>query len=251
MDLKCVTISGTNEYTDIKDLVDLLCKYPKAEIGIQVSDEKASYQSKRYEWFFQLYDYAKTLKQNLNVALHINPGWVEKVCEGYIPVELLKMMSLKNPNGGLFVKRLQLNFKIGRDQVDLNYDRLRWVIKLFYHHRFILSYNEANKEFIDQFYFTYGPCFDLLFDSSHGEGITPQEWQPAVYPMVFQGYSGGLSSDNIAKVLTKIALMNVGNVPIGIDAEGKLKGDDGHLDLAKAANFLEAATPWLAKDQVK
>ena len=244
MDLKCVTISGANEHTDIKELTDLLYQYPQAEIGIQVSDKKAAYDSKRYEWFFLLYDYVKTLKQNINVALHINPGWVEKVCEGYIPAELFKMMMLKNPDGGLFVKRLQLNFKIGRDQIDLDCARLRWVTKHFYHHRFILSYNEANKEFIDQFYFTYGPCFDLLYDESHGEGKPPQQWQPAAYSDVVQGYSGGLSPENISSELTKIALLNVGNTPTWVDAEGNLKGADGHLSLEKAEAYLKEASRW-------
>ncbi len=245
MDLKCVTISGTNEYTDIKDLVDLLCKYPKAEIGIQVSDKKFYYESQRYDWFLSLYNRAQNIGQNLNVALHINPGWVEKFCDGYIAAELSKVLTLKNRHdGSLFVKRLQLNFKIGRDQqLDLNFTRFRGVISR-YPQRFILSYNEANKEFIDQFYFTYGPCFDLLYDESHGEGKPPQQWRPAVYSDVVQGYSGGLGPENISSEITKIALLNVGNTPTWIDAEGKLKGKDGHLSLEKAEAYLREASHW-------
>jgi len=243
MKLEKITISGANEHTDIKELSDLLYRYPKAEIGIQVSDKKASYDSKRYEWFFALHNYVLRLKQNINVALHINPGWVEKVCEGYMPIELLKMMTLKNSDGSLFVKRLQLNFLIGREPAP-DMDKLYWVINSFNSRRFIFTYNDANRNFIRKYYQRYGNCFDLLVDSSHGEGKTPEKWEPVIFPDVFQSYSGGLSPDNIEQALDSIAAVNRTDIGIGIDAEGKLKGDDGHLSLEKAEAYLEKASRW-------
>ena len=244
MNLQCVTISGANEHTEIKDLADLLYKYPKAELGIQVSSAKADYKSKRFEWIINLHSFIFTVAQSINVALHVNPGWVEQVCAGYFPLEMLKLLSLKNYDGGNMVKRIQLNFKIGREAAP-DMEKLHWVISKLYHYRFILSYNEANKEFIDTFYFKYGKCFDLLFDESHGEGKPPQQWRPTVYSDIVQGYSGGLSPDNISSEITKIALLNVGDTPTWVDAEGKLKGDDGHLSLDKAEAFLEGTKGYL------
>ena len=238
------TISGANEHTEIKDLMDLLYKYPRIELGIQMSPTKASYNCKRFEWLEMLHDYAATMRQNINVALHTNPGWVEQICAGYIPLEVLKLITLKNPDGGNMVKRLQLNFLIGREPTP-NIDTLHWVISKLYHYRFIFSYNEANKEFIENFYFRYGHCFDLIYDESHGEGKPPQQWKPAVYSDVIQGYSGGLSPDNVHAEVTKIALLNPGNSPTWIDAEGKLKGDDGHLSLEKAEAFIQGIRGYL------
>ena len=42
MQLSRITVSGANEFTDIKALLRICEKYPLAEIGIQVSGEKAS-----------------------------------------------------------------------------------------------------------------------------------------------------------------------------------------------------------------
>lgn len=243
MKLTTITISGANEHTDIRELVDLVYKYPKAEIGVQFSPAKAAYNSERYKWIEMLHDYALTLRQNVNVALHVNPGWVEEVCDGLLPLEMLRIMGLKNPNGGYFVKRIQLNFLIGRDKMP-DMEKLHWVMSKIHHYKFILTYNEANRQFIDRFYFRYGPCFDLLCDESHGEGVTATVYKPSIYSDVFQGYSGGLSPDDIERVLTKIALANVGTTPIWIDAEGKLKGSDGHLDLQRAETFLAKASKW-------
>ena len=74
MKLEHITISGANEHTEIRDLVDLLYRYPKAELGIQISPKKAGYSSERYRWFDMLHDYSWTLRQNLNVALQSGLG---------------------------------------------------------------------------------------------------------------------------------------------------------------------------------
>ena len=152
-------------------------------------------------------------------------------------------MTLKNPDGGNMVKRIQLNFLIGRDMI-LDVEKLDWVIGKLHNYRFILTYNEANKKFIDRLYLKRRHNFELLFDNSHGEGKSETNWKPPIYSDIVQGYSGGLSPENVEQALLKISLVNVGDTPTWIDAEGKLKGNDGHLDLKKAEAFLEAASKW-------
>lgn len=243
MKLEKITISGANEHTDIKDLMDLLLRYPETELGIQVSPMKADYKSKRYLWIGNLYDYARTMRQSLNIALHVNPGWVEQVCAGNLPLEILRFMAIKNHDGSTMVRRIQLNFLIGREPAP-DMDKLNWIICKLNNYRFILTYNDANRNFIRKYYQRYGNCFDLLVDESHGEGKTPEKWEPVIFPDVFQSYSGGLSPDNIGQALDSIAAVNRTDIGIGIDAEGNLKGDDGHLSLKKAEAYLQEASNW-------
>lgn len=250
MNLKCITISGANEHTDIKELVALVERYYhyegiKIELGIQVSPTKASFDSARYQWLMRLHEQARGFCY-VYLALHINPGWVEQVCAGSIPLELIEFMNLFGyyHDGGVILERIQLNFLIGREEAP-DMDRLRRVISLYHKFKFILPYNEPNKQFIDDFYFRcfgkHNCYFNLLYDESHGEGKLAKQWRPRVYSDVMQGYSGGLSPENISSELTKIALLNVGDTSVWIDAEGKLKGDDGHLSLQKADAFIQGA----------
>ena len=253
MNLKCITISGANEHTDIKELIALIwCYFTKGikiELGIQVSPTKAFYGSDRYQWLMELNQRASSdYHCRIPVALHVNPGWVEQICAGFIPLEIIKFMELSCLHGGVAVNRIQLNFLIGREEAP-DMDKLRRVIGHYHKFRFIIPYNESNKQFIDGFYFRYfgkGDCyFDLLYDESHGEGLAAKQWRPQVYSDVVQGYSGGLSPENISSELTKIALLNPGNTPVWVDAEGNLKGDDGHLSLEKAEAFIQGAKGYL------
>lgn len=186
------------------------------------------------------------------IALHINPGWVEQVCAGSIPLELIEFMNLfgYHHDGGVILERIQLNFLIGREETP-DMDKLHRVIEHYNHYnglRFILPYNEPNQKFIDDFFHNHWihNC-DLLFDESHGEGKSPKQWQPAVYD-VPQGYSGGLSPDNIVQALDSIFAVNEPDTRIWVDAEGKLKGDDGHLSIEKADAFVKKILQWSAQN---
>ena len=111
----------------------------------------------------------------------------------------------------------------------------------YFRHRFILSYNDANAQFINAFYAYNGAVFDCLYDESFGEGIVPEVRKSPAFSDVMQGYAGGLSVDNVANELSKIAAVLPNKVPFYIDAEGKLKGEDGHLSLEKCRQFVIAA----------
>ena len=242
MRLKTITISGPNEFTDPEKLVKLVTRYSRAEIGVQVSGKKASFATARYWWLMALYLYCVKEKQVVPMALHVNSDWVEDFGQGEVAQELVNLLSLVNVDGTPFIGRVQLNFKIGREQTP-NLEKLLAAMKQFPKQRFILSYNPENAAFIQEVYNT-GMLFDLLYDSSHGEGIVPETYTKPVFKNVVQGYSGGLSAENVEEQLWKIAKA----IPIGrdfcIDAEGKLKGEDGHISLLKAEEYLKKASKW-------
>lgn len=245
MKIKYVTMSGCNETTDIEELASLLRSSPVAEIGIQVNEKKCAFGSSRKSWIYSLASYLKYKKQVINAALHINPSWVTDFCQGSMPSGLQDLLELRNYYGCPFFHRLQLNFRIGRDSTP-DMETLMALIRNFASRRFILSYNESNEEFIREMY-KRGAKFDLLFDSSHGEGIVPKERLASVFNDVLQGYAGGISPENVTEVLDQIAVQEA-LVPnfagVAIDAEGKLK-TDGMFDIDRGQAYLRAVQEWI------
>jgi len=242
MRLKTITCSGANEHTAIEPLVKMLRPYHRAELGIQVSGTKASFSTARYWWLKILYITLLKEKNPVAVALHINSDWVERFCQGDVAPEIAEWLDLSYANGDPFICRVQLNFKIGREKTP-DLDKMLEAIKRFPRQRFIFSYNDDNAEFIQKVHDT-GLKFDLLFDSSHGEGILPESYPAPIFKDGSQGYSGGLSPENVEERLWLITK----SVPIGrdfsIDAEGKLKGADKHFSIEKCAQYLKKASRW-------
>ena len=113
MRLTAITVSGANEFTDIKALLRICEKYPLAEIGVQVSGDKAAFGMARYWWIWALCFYATPMTQ---IALHLNKDWVEDFCVGNVPPELKTFLDFRHENGAPIISRVQLNFKIGREK---------------------------------------------------------------------------------------------------------------------------------------
>ena len=246
MDLQFVTVSGANEHTNVPDLVQLLDDFPLAEVGIQVSNEKCAYGSPRYEWIKNLVYYANYFKLSINAALHVNLKWVEALSQGTIVPELADLLAYRDINDDFFFKRVQLNFKIGREETAPDKEKLAELIRSFKGRKVILSYNESNARLIREFY-RDGLRFDCLYDGSFGKGIVPKMRQVPVFSDIVQGYAGGISPDNVASVLDEVrnswrkAPTTAG---IYIDAQGKLEDDNEHLDLNKARRYVENARQW-------
>ena len=244
MKLKTIVISGANEYTPIPPMLRIFSIYPKAEIGVQISAKKAQESSARYWWLNALYYAMLTARQKVSVALHINSSWVEEFCQGIVAPEIENWLNYCQLNNGEpFIKRVQLNFKIGREKTP-NVNALCYAMSKFPQQRFILSYNEANAELIKQLN-QLGIKFDCLYDGSFGEGILPDErLAPAFATTVLQGYAGGISMENVLTELDKINQVVPEDREIFIDAEGKLKGENGHLSLGLAGEYLHRASCW-------
>ena len=245
MNLKFITCSGTNEYTNIPTLVKLLEEFPIAEIGVQVSDVKCSYNSPRFAWIKSLVNYVNEKGVLINAALHVNLKWVENIGQGIIVPELSDLLSYRDVNGDFFFKRIQLNFKIGREKAP-DFEKLTKLIRDHAKRRFILSYNESNAELIRKMY-RHGCLFDCLYDGSFGQGITPSHWQVPVFTDIVQGYAGGISPDNVREVLNEVQQLwrtSPTTADIYIDAQGKLEDEQTHIDLAKARKYVQNAYEW-------
>lgn len=243
MELKYVTCSGANEHTSIGALFALYEQFPFVEFGIQVSGQKCGEGSSRLDWLRSLR--AQILAKNINLplALHINQDWVEAFCQGELSPELQELLSYGNKLGMPMFQRVQLNFKVGREKTP-NMDILEKQIISFPKVRFILSYNDANADIIRELYRRNEIVFDCLIDESFGEGIVPQKRLPLLFPDIVQGYAGGLSSENVISELKKINSIVPKDALVFIDAEGKLKGNDGHFSFMKAHDFLLNAATW-------
>lgn len=245
MKIKFVTCSGVNETTDIPSLIALAQEFPIAEFGIQISGEKCSFESPRFKWINDVANYAAQQKVLLNVALHINRSWAEDCGQGKLSPELIDLLDLRDCNGDFFAKRVQFNFKIGREKAPNAYKFARLVRNLT-PRRCILSYNDCNQELIRKLYLS-GVIFDCLYDESFGEGIVPQERKAPAFVEAVQGYAGGISPDNVKQTLDDIFLNwhkspNVSG--IWIDAEGRLKGSNKRLDLAQCKTYLANVLDW-------
>ncbi len=238
MRLNKIVLSGANEHTDVKELLALCNTCPFVEIGIQVSGSKASFGSARYWWLHILGAHASPKNQ---LALHLNQDWVEGFCSDIIPPELENFLKLEHENGKPIFERIQLNFKIGREKTPDMSTLLQTIRRYQPKHKFIWSYNDSNQAFIEQIYQSGFPIDALLYDSSFGEGIVPNERPAPVFADVYQGYAGGLSPENVKTELRKIQAAVQEQRNIFIDAEGALKGTDRHLSLERCKLFLENA----------
>ena len=114
-EIKFITCSGVNEYTNVEQMLSLAEKYPSVEFGVQVSGLKCSFETPRYRWIHQVQNFVQKSKKRVNLALHINPKWVEGFCFNDLAPELLELLMLNGADDKVLFRRVQLNFKIGRD----------------------------------------------------------------------------------------------------------------------------------------
>lgn len=245
--LKFITCSGVNEHiSDVGKLFALAQKYPQIEFGIQVSGRKCGFSSERFQWIKEIRRYSLVNRLPINMALHINQEWVEELCQGRIVAELIELLNMRTFNMQLLFKRVQLNFRIGREKMP-NFDELYQILSSYsvYGRRFILSYNYFNAQIIHELY-AEGLRFDCLYDASFGEGIIPSSREAPAFADfdILQGYAGGISPDNVKGELTKIAKVMPTDREFFIDAEGKLKNSDGFVSLEKCEQYVINALEW-------
>lgn len=243
MELKYVTCSGANEHTNIKDMIALSEQFPKVEFGIQVSGKKCGQGSARESWLKELIQAIKRERKSIFLALHLNQDWVENFCEGRVTPQLSTFLTEKDWAGKPIFQRVQLNFKIGREKMP-QIEMVEEMIKRYPEIRFILSASEANKNFIRKLYHRGQVKFDCLYDESFGEGQLPSDRKYPLFDDVLQGYAGGLSPENVERELEKISEKQPYNGKFYIDAEGKLKGENGRLSLERCEHFIRRAIIW-------
>ena len=262
MNLRYITCSDPREFNDIHDIVNLAQLSPRTEIAVQAHPSKMSVGMPRNQWFHELLNYVMTDKYNVNLAVHVNREWCEQICEtGTFPQELKEMFDLchDDKTGCPVIKRWQLN--MSRSAVkSIKYNKLKRLFQTNKDREFILQYNENTRLACGKLY-DMGARFSLLYDASGGRGISPTVWTMPVFADRAQGYSGGMSPENVSENLQKISTVAVKAVTkydernrriyslkerddIWIDAEGKLKLDD-KFNIERARNYIINAENWL------
>ncbi|MBR1601135.1 MAG: hypothetical protein IJ677_06100 [Alphaproteobacteria bacterium] len=245
MELKFITCSGCNETTSITELLKLLSEFPRAEIGVQVSEKKGIYGTARYDWIFSLWGLLLHRREIINAALHVNLQWVENFGQGIVAPELEEFLLFEYDDGMPFFQRVQLNFKIGREKTP-DIDKLEMAIRSFPRQRFILSYNKSNKRIIQELY-NRNVKFDCLFDESFGAGIEPATREEPAFIDVLQGYAGGINPDNVKQELDKIVATDKRGYCVEgfyIDAHKGLEDEFTHFDMNKCRTYLANAEDW-------
>lgn len=249
MHLKYITVSDPRNHNTIDELFDLWKIDDRVEIAVQMHPGKVSPGTERYNWVKEIIDFLSrnryTINHTFNFAIHVNCDWCDEICNGKIPVALEPLFdSFSYFTYGRIVQRVQLNMP-KKTADSFNPYKLKGIIDSFQDQEFILQYNERTKNAVDALHKT-GANFSLLFDASGGRGIDAENWQSPVYPDNHkQGYSGGLSPENIKTNLDKIAQV-AGKHTIWTDAEGKLKTDD-KFDASRAKQYIQNVLAWEQK----
>ncbi len=246
MNLKYITCSDPRNYNTIYELFDLWDIDPRVEIAVQMHPGKVSPDTDRYKWikhiFHDLYGFP-----HKNLAIHVNNDWCDDICNGKIPDALKPLFRARHESTGKHVVgRIQLNLP-QKTADNFNPQKLKPVIDFYNDQDFIIQYKPTTVAAVDALHKS-GARFSLLFDESGGTGRDAGAWRAPVYPYFhYQGYSGGMSPENVADNLTKISRV-AGAHDIWIDAEGKLKRDD-KFDVNRAKQYIQNALRWDEKQR--
>ncbi len=246
MILLYATCSGINEYTSIPSLVKLMGMYQFGEIAVQVSEKQSSGGNERIEWVRNLAAYIKSRDISINAALHVGHKWVEELCRGNVVPELKQFLDIRDIFNTPLFKRVQLDFKMGRDNISPDCVENLLAAQQKIGLRFILPYNKENEQIVKMLHLK-GLYFDCLHDESPRSGKALEKWSPPVFSNVMQGYSGGISPSNVYDALGRI-MMTVEkssfNGCIYIDAQKGLEEANGRISLDKCHKYLRNAKAW-------
>ena len=245
MNLKYITCSDPRNYNTIYELFDLWDIDPRVEIAVQMHPGKVSPDTERYKWikhiFHDLYGFP-----HKNLAIHVNNDWCDDICNGKIPDALKPLFDAYSYRLQPIAKRIQLNMP-QKTAENFNPQKLKNIIEYYNDKEFIIQYKPTTVAAVDALHKS-GAKFSLLFDESGGTGRDANAWRAPVYPYFHpQGYSGGMSPENVAENLTKIKSV-AGAHDIWIDAEGKLKRDD-KFDVTRAKQYIQNALTWDEKQR--
>jgi len=245
INLRYITCSDPRENVSTDDMIRLMEIDDSVEIGVQCDEVSMKKRAPRYEWFEELWRKADEELDEPKLALHVNGDWCTDFCNGKIPQEIIRWMSLCTPSlaSSLIIPRIQLN--IGFNLNEISPEGVAEVIRQRgFRREFIFPLNEYTEPFIRQLH-EITQDFSLLFDGSYGAGMSPEKWERPIFYDIKHGYAGGLSPENVADNLAKISKAAWGWVKdnlIWIDAEGQLmKPKSRHFDVNRARAYINAA----------
>ncbi len=243
MDLRYITCSDPREDTSIPDVLTFLRQNPRAELAVQAHPSRMSAGMPRRQWFETLLSTAATTRVAPNLAVHVNMEWCDMFCQGELTPDLKDWLTRTHQNDTPLVRRIQINLS-GSHSPTFHPIAISRIINEFPDHEFIFQYTYPQGMRMRRLANT-GARFSVLYDASGGTGRTPRvTGRPFAYALS-TGYSGGISPDNVAARLEKIA-PKAGNQPIWIDAEGGLKSPTTHhFALNQAQAYVQNAMTWL------
>lgn len=226
--LEMVTITGADDFTKIKDMVELSSQYPWVEWGILVSRKRE--RQPRFPssyWMRQLADAAAATP--MRISMHMCGVWVRQLYVG-------ELRWAELPPVAQIAQRVQLN-----THADRHVSTLAMIDVLDENPRkFIFQLDGVNDHFMHAAR-AFGIDACGLFDRSHGAGVTPTSW-PKPYLGIHCGYAGGIGRDNVVEQVAKVE--EVCAHPFWIDMEGKVRTDDNaRLDMEQVRGVLEQCAP--------
>lgn len=252
MKLDRVTITGVDDGVDPADLVALSREFPFCEFGILLSKSRMG--TPRYPsmaWLERLRKAATYGADGdlrfLPLSCHICGEWARDLLGGRFA---LPWMYDALP---IIFDRCQINMTATEDTYAEPLARaMREWHDPFGPDEFIIQINgDTNAKFFDLLRdYGIGTYVVPLFDRSGGKGETPKEWPKAEYVyrggnLLYHGYAGGLSPDNLPDELPKIAEA-AGEAEVWIDMESGVRNEwENSLDLDKVRRALKICKGWV------
>jgi len=237
-----VTVTGADDSVHPNRLIELYEEFTFVEFGILLSrDAMGLNRFPSRKWLRNLITICGG--SEMNFAGHICGAWVKELLVGHWPTQDFMDIDDNLMAPGVF-SRWQINTHAIPHKVD--YDRLSGLLCSLEANgqTTIFQYDDVNTALVTHSLNTGSTNISVLFDLSHGAGILPKKW-PKPLTDIDCGYAGGLSPENVAVQIERIAAI-VGGRKIWIDAETNLRSaDDLQFDLRKVRAFLEAAKPWV------
>lgn len=227
-----VTITGADDQTDIPTLMHISKEFPFVEWGILASRRQIG--TKRFptsEWANQFAHVCFHNPDTMKLSMHMCGGWVRELLLGTLHWEEL-------PKGLLAVaQRIQINTH-AEDHVSRTAMCARMLEEP--QKTFIFQMDDVNNHLVYGAR-AYGVHVNALFDCSHGAGVLPSGW-PRSLQEIPCGYAGGLGPENVSQQLLVIERAGQGR-DFWIDMEGRVRDENGDLDLNKVRKVLELCAP--------
>jgi phosphoribosylanthranilate isomerase len=221
-----VTITGADDVVNVKDLEELTDEFPYVEWGILVGSRAGIAKFPEAKWITKVR--SKILPMHLSVhycgeslkRLLKNSKFDPEVISGHVPPE-----------------RMQLNLGYVTEETErqvvmalMQYRELEVILPLKDSTKALTKYSIKHRN------------LSFLFDSSGGNGISPEAW-PRPVTGVKVGYAGGLGPTNIKEELEKMNEV-VGEGYVWVDMENNVR-TGSYLDLDKVVTCLRAARKYV------
>lgn len=243
MKLRYITCSDPRETVPVETLLRLSQYNPIVEIAVQAHPSKMSIGMPRNQWFNRLLKESLLMPKAPNLAVHVNMEWCDNFCKGLIVPEIKDWLLLTRTDGIPVIRRWQINI-YGSKTKNFYADKIANLLHDFSNNEFIFQYGNSEYDRMRKLDDT-GANFSILYDTSGGRGELAKTWQAPVFKNHYQGYAGGLSTENVIENLKKIARVAGPRTDIWIDAEGKLKNPETKIfDINLAKQYITAALKW-------